>query len=174
MPIGPRIVTDLDPGNLRVQVRVNGELRQVLLSPRELNTAALPTRTFINEHLTFTHGMGITLGPSNQVTAEGLPVLFVDPQIYRELPSFLVATVDKVAMRPWRGETGKLFGRVSYRDGRAFSNLDRDIGYFNRDTVVAGTAKAIVLATRLARSCSRLCSRWLTMRLRASRWSLRC
>ena len=28
MPIGPRIVTDLDPGNLRVQVRVNGELRQ--------------------------------------------------------------------------------------------------------------------------------------------------
>ena len=56
---------------------INGELRQVLLSPRELNTAALPTRTFINEHLTYTHGMGVTLGPSNQVTAEGLPVLWV-------------------------------------------------------------------------------------------------
>ncbi len=57
--------------------RVAGELRQVMLSARELNTAALPTRTFINEHLTFTHGMGITLGPSNQVTSEGLPVLFI-------------------------------------------------------------------------------------------------
>jgi uncharacterized membrane protein (UPF0182 family) len=57
--------------------RLSGELRQVMLSARELNTAALPTRTFINEHLTFTHGMGITLGPSNQVTSEGLPVLFI-------------------------------------------------------------------------------------------------
>ncbi|HET9455157.1 MAG TPA: UPF0182 family protein [Gemmatimonadaceae bacterium] len=56
---------------------VNGELRQVLLAPREMNTAALPTRTFINEHLTYTHGMGVTLGPSNQVTAEGLPVLWI-------------------------------------------------------------------------------------------------
>ena len=57
--------------------RLNGDLRQVLLSVRELNTAALPTRSFINEHLTFTHGMGLTLGPSNQVTAEGLPVLWI-------------------------------------------------------------------------------------------------
>ena len=57
--------------------RIGGGLRQVMLSARELNTAALPTRTFINEHLTYTHGMGITLGPSNQVTPEGLPVLFL-------------------------------------------------------------------------------------------------
>jgi uncharacterized membrane protein (UPF0182 family) len=49
----------------------------VLLAPRELNTASLPTRTFINEHLTYTHGMGVTLGPSNQVTPEGLPVLWI-------------------------------------------------------------------------------------------------
>lgn len=57
--------------------RIDGELRQVLLAPRELNTAALPTRTFVNEHLTYTHGMGVALGPSNQVTPEGLPVLLV-------------------------------------------------------------------------------------------------
>ncbi|HVL16391.1 MAG TPA: UPF0182 family protein [Gemmatimonadales bacterium] len=56
---------------------IDGKYRQVLLSPRELNAASLPTRTFINEHLTFTHGMGLTLGPVNQVTSEGLPVLFV-------------------------------------------------------------------------------------------------
>jgi len=56
---------------------IDGKYRQVLLSPRELNVASLPTRTFINDHLTFTHGMGLTLSPVNQVTVEGLPVLFV-------------------------------------------------------------------------------------------------
>src|SRR6266566_3550843 len=56
---------------------IDGQYRQVLLSPRELNSASLPTRTFINERLTFTHGMGLTLGPVNQVTPEGLPVLFI-------------------------------------------------------------------------------------------------
>ncbi|HMC56115.1 MAG TPA: UPF0182 family protein [Gemmatimonadaceae bacterium] len=72
---------------------IDGELRQVLLAPRELNTASLPTRTFINEHLTYTHGMGVTLGPSNQVTPEGLPVLWV-----KDLPP--VSTVPIRIARP--------------------------------------------------------------------------
>jgi Helicase conserved C-terminal domain len=50
----------------------------------------------------------------------GLPVLFVDEQIYKELPAFLVATVDKFAMLPWRGETAKLFGSVASRAGSRF------------------------------------------------------
>ncbi|MEO5814266.1 MAG: UPF0182 family protein [Gemmatimonadaceae bacterium] len=72
---------------------IDGRYRQVLLAPRELNPASLPTRTFINEHLTFTHGMGITLSPVNQVTAEGLPVLFV-----KDLPPS--ATGDLRVTRP--------------------------------------------------------------------------
>ena len=60
---------------------INGTLRQVMLSARELNSASLPNRTWVNERLTFTHGYGLTLGPVNQVTSEGLPVLFV-----RDLP----------------------------------------------------------------------------------------
>lgn len=56
---------------------INGEMRQVMLSPRELSSDALPNRNWINERLTFTHGFGLTLGPVNQVTEEGLPVLFV-------------------------------------------------------------------------------------------------
>ncbi|WP_437720600.1 DISARM system helicase DrmA [Sorangium sp. So ce861] len=51
---------------------------------------------------------------------EGIPVLFVDEQVYRELPSFLIATVDKFAMMPWRGEAGMLFGKVAAREGRRF------------------------------------------------------
>jgi uncharacterized membrane protein (UPF0182 family) len=57
--------------------RINGSLRQVMLSARELSSASLPARTWVNERLTFTHGYGLTLGPVNQVTTEGLPVLFV-------------------------------------------------------------------------------------------------
>jgi uncharacterized protein len=68
---------------------IDGRLRQVMLSGRELNSASLPNRTWINEHLTFTHGYGLTLGPVNQVTREGLPVLFardLPPQTIPELP----------------------------------------------------------------------------------------
>ena len=56
---------------------INGELRQIMLSPRELASESLPNKNWINEHLTFTHGYGIAAGPVNQVTPEGLPVLFV-------------------------------------------------------------------------------------------------
>jgi len=56
---------------------INGEYRQTMLSPRELSTENIPTRNWINETLTFTHGYGLTLGPVNQVTPEGLPVLLV-------------------------------------------------------------------------------------------------
>lgn len=54
--------------------------------------------------------------------SDGIPVVFVDEQVYRELPSFLIGTVDKFAMVPWRGETGKLFGKVKGRLGRQFFN----------------------------------------------------
>jgi uncharacterized membrane protein (UPF0182 family) len=57
--------------------KINGQFRQVMLSARELNSESLPNRNWINERLTFTHGYGVTLGPVNEVTPEGLPVLFI-------------------------------------------------------------------------------------------------
>ncbi len=56
---------------------IDGEMRQVMLSPRELASDSLPNKNWINERLTFTHGYGVAAGPVNQVTPEGLPVLFV-------------------------------------------------------------------------------------------------
>jgi uncharacterized membrane protein (UPF0182 family) len=56
---------------------INGEYRQTMLSPRELSSESIPTKNWINETLTFTHGYGLTLGPVTQVTPEGLPVLLV-------------------------------------------------------------------------------------------------
>jgi uncharacterized protein len=56
---------------------VNGEYRQLMLSPRELSYQHLQSRIWINEHLTFTHGYGVVVGPVNRITAEGLPEFLV-------------------------------------------------------------------------------------------------
>jgi len=72
---------------------IDGRYRQVHLAARELNSESLPTRTFINSRLTFTHGMGVTMAPVNQVTSEGLPVLFI-----KDVPP--VSTVSVKLTRP--------------------------------------------------------------------------
>jgi uncharacterized membrane protein (UPF0182 family) len=72
---------------------IDGRYRQVHIAARELNSESLPTRTFINSRLTFTHGMGVTMAPVNQVTSEGLPVLFV-----KDVPP--VSTVSVKLTRP--------------------------------------------------------------------------
>jgi len=73
--------------------RINGDYRQTLLSPRELLSSNLPNRTWINEHLTFTHGYGVALSPVNQVTPEGLPVLLI-----KDIPP--QSNIDLVVTRP--------------------------------------------------------------------------
>jgi hypothetical protein len=49
-----------------------------------------------------------------------LPIVAVDEPIYRRLPGFLIATVDKFAALPWVGESGKLFGLVERFDEAGF------------------------------------------------------
>jgi len=72
---------------------INGKYRQIMLSARELNSESLQNRSWVNERLNFTHGYGLTLGPVNQVTAEGLPVLFI-----KDIPP--VSTVDLRVSQP--------------------------------------------------------------------------
>jgi hypothetical protein len=43
-------------------------------------------------------------------------IVAVDEPIYRRLPCFLIATVDKFALLPWNGPAGAFFGRVSRYD----------------------------------------------------------
>jgi hypothetical protein len=57
--------------------QLNGQPQQVMLSARELKSDSLPNRNWINEHLAFTHGYGVTLGPVDKVTNEGLPELYI-------------------------------------------------------------------------------------------------
>lgn len=55
---------------------VGGETRQVLLSARELTPAQLSNRTWVNQHLKFTHGFGAVVTPVDEVDRQGLPVLW--------------------------------------------------------------------------------------------------
>jgi hypothetical protein len=60
-----------------------------------------------------------------QTKGEGLPVIVVDEEVYRRLPTLLIATVDKFAQMPWNGATQMLFGRVDgYCDRHGFSAPD--------------------------------------------------
>src|SRR5881296_2678605 len=107
---------------------IDGQYRQVLLSPRELNSGSLPTRTFINERLTFTHGMGLTLGPVNEVTEEGLPVLFI-----KDLPP--ASAVSLAVTRP-----EIYFGELS--DNWVFANTgQQEFDYPSGDQNIFGTYK---------------------------------
>lgn len=56
---------------------LNGRLRQVMLAARELNVEQLPeqSRNWINQHLVYTHGYGVTMNTVNEFTPEGLPHL---------------------------------------------------------------------------------------------------
>lgn len=56
---------------------INGKYMQVMLSPRELSYADLPSKTWINERLIFTHGYGVALGPVSRISAEGLPEFII-------------------------------------------------------------------------------------------------
>ncbi len=49
-----------------------------------------------------------------------LPILAVDEPVYRRLPCFMIATVDKFAAMPWTGEVGGFFGRVQRYDRFGF------------------------------------------------------
>lgn len=59
--------------------RIDNKSRQVALSGRELSINKLPStaKTWINEHLVFTHGYGAVMSPVNKVTPDGLPNLLI-------------------------------------------------------------------------------------------------
>jgi Helicase conserved C-terminal domain len=49
-----------------------------------------------------------------------LPIVAIDQPLYRRLPCFVVATVDKFAGLPWVGHIGALFGKVERYDREGF------------------------------------------------------
>ena len=58
---------------------ISGEKIEVMIGAREIRSSKLyeSARTWANEHLVFTHGLGIVMAPVNSVDEGGLPVLVV-------------------------------------------------------------------------------------------------
>jgi uncharacterized membrane protein (UPF0182 family) len=61
-----------------------GDYRQVAVAARELDTTRLPERTWMNQHLIYTHGFGIVMSPVNRATPEGRPEFWM-----RDIPPAL-------------------------------------------------------------------------------------
>jgi uncharacterized membrane protein (UPF0182 family) len=98
---------DVDVG----RYTLNGEYRQVTLSARELSYRDLPSKSWINEHLTYTHGYGLVAGPVNRITAEGLPEFFI-----KDIPPAVAGGMPKIT-RPemYYGEIGNEYVFVRSR-----------------------------------------------------------
>jgi len=90
--------------------RIKGRYQQVMLSVREMTTESLQNRSWVNDRLQFTHGYGLTLGPVNQVTTAGLPVLYI-----QNLPP--ISTVDLKVEQPsiYFGELSSSYAIVKTR-----------------------------------------------------------
>ena len=78
---------------------VDGQLRQVMLSARELSYRNLPSRIWINERLNYTHGYGVVLGPVNRISPEGLPDFWV-----KDIPPAAVGPIKVARPEIYYGE----------------------------------------------------------------------
>ena len=59
---------------------VDGRIKQVLLSPREIDVTQLSaeaSESWINPHFIYTHGFGVVVAEVNKITPDGLPVLLI-------------------------------------------------------------------------------------------------
>jgi len=57
---------------------INGKLTPVLIGARQLNSNNLPSQSWVNQHLQYTHGIGAAVVAANQVdTATGNPIFDV-------------------------------------------------------------------------------------------------
>ena len=52
---------------------INGQTTQVLIAARDLNSASLPSQSWVNQHLVYTHGYGAVVSPTNQADTSGNP-----------------------------------------------------------------------------------------------------
>lgn len=74
-PLRPYTYIDSDVD----RYQIDGELREVLISARELQISQLgeAQNRWINTHLEYTHGYGVVMAEANRITPDGLPVLFI-------------------------------------------------------------------------------------------------
>jgi uncharacterized membrane protein (UPF0182 family) len=93
---------------------VNGVYRETMLSARQMNIAGLPqsAQTWVNQHVTFTHGYGVAVSAVNQVTSDGSPDFLVqDIPVTSSAPSLAITEP-----RIYYGELGTQYSLVKTKD----------------------------------------------------------
>jgi len=102
--------------------------RQVWLSAREMNQSLLPrqSQTWINKHLTYTHGYGFCMSPVNEVTAEGLPNFFI-----YDIPPKTKVDIPVKRMGIYFGESTDTYALVN----TSASEFDYPTGAENKQTI---------------------------------------
>jgi uncharacterized membrane protein (UPF0182 family) len=131
---------------------IDGEIRQTMLSPRELLADTLPeaAQTWVNQSLVYTHGYGVALGPVNRVTGEGLPYLFV-----QDIPPTSTGDASLAIDRPelYYGERMRtpVFVRTGERefdyptaDGNAYASYEGKGG-----VTISGILRRLLMSIRL-------------------------
>lgn len=113
---------------------INGEYRQVLLSARELDVDRIQNKTWINQHLQYTHGYGVVMSPVNEVTRQGLPVFWIS-----DIPPKSTVDVELVEPRIYFGEKTDQYVIVNTKndefdyplgDGNAFNRYEGHDGVY--------------------------------------------
>lgn len=114
---------------------IDGKLRQVMLSMRELDTGGLESRTWQNDHLVYTHGYGAVASPTNETAGtEGRPRLLL-----QDIPP--QTDIDSLTIE----EPGIYFGEGMATDSYAIVKTDQpELDYTalgeNETTVYSGEA----------------------------------
>ncbi len=90
---------------------VDGTTRQVLLSARELSVDQLPegSRSWSNEHLVYTHGIGLVASLANETSSAGLPNFLV-----KDVPGTVTADAPSFELEQPRVYFGETFEPSEY------------------------------------------------------------
>ncbi len=78
--------------------------------------------------------------------SDGIPVHTVDQQIYRHVPSLIIATVDKFAQMAWNGRVQSLFGGVQrYCERHGYISSGEEHAGFHRAAAKQGWSRTDVV-----------------------------
>jgi uncharacterized membrane protein (UPF0182 family) len=148
-------------GNVDVdRYLIDGETRQVLIAARGLNSADLPSQSFVNRHIVYTHGYGAVASPSNQADPDGNPPYYLrdvpvkasgikvasgpPSEIYfaENLGSYVLTSAKQAEFNYQRAGATDQFTRYKGKDGVKLSNFVRRAAFALRfgslDPLISG------------------------------------
>jgi uncharacterized membrane protein (UPF0182 family) len=126
---------------------IEGQLRPVMLAPRELSPSLLPekSRVWTNLHLQYTHGYGLCMSLANRAATGGLPDFLI-----RNIPPEADRGFEVTEPRVYYGEQTSLYALTHTRLDEFDYPGDPD-NFFNRydgagGMPVGGTARRLMLS----------------------------